>query len=55
MSTRAHWPPSFTENHDLVHLTIGLFSEEYRDGDTEDQIREIKEFITLCMERGFVE
>ena len=55
LSTRAHWPPKFTENHDLMHLTIGLFAEEYRDGDVEGQIREIKRFIAHRMERGFVE
>ena len=55
LSTRAHWPPKFTENHDLMHLTIGLFAEEYRAGDMEGQIREIKKFIALRMERGFVE
>jgi hypothetical protein len=54
-STRAHWPPAFTENHDLMYLTIGLFAEEYRDGDVEGQIREIKKFIAHRMERGFVE
>jgi len=55
LSTRAHWPPSFTENHDLMHLTIGLFAEEYRDGDVEGQVRELKKFIAHRMERGFVE
>jgi hypothetical protein len=54
-STRAHWPPSFTENHDLMHLTLGLFAEEYRDGDVAGQIREIKKLIAHRMERGFVE
>ena len=54
-STRAHWPPTFTENHDLMYLTIGLFAEEYRDGDVDGQIREIKNFIAHRMERGFVE
>lgn len=55
LSTRAHWPPSFTENHDLMYLTFGLFAEEYRDGDVEGQIRELKKFIAHRMERGFVE
>ena len=55
LSTRAHWPPSFTENHDLMYLTIGLFAEQYRDGDVKGQIREIKKFIAHRMERGFVE
>ena len=54
-STHAHWPPAFTENHDLMHLTIGLFAEEYRDGDVDGQIREIKKFLAHRMERGFVE
>ena len=54
-STRAHWPPAFTENHDLMYLTIGLFAEEYRDGDVDGQIREIKTFIAHRMQRGFVE
>ena len=54
-STRAHWPPQFTENHDLMYLTIGLFAEEYRDGDVDGQIREIQKFIAHRMERGFVE
>ena len=55
LSTRAHWPPKFTENHDLMYLTLGLFAEEYRDGDVDGQVREIKKFIAHRMERGFVE
>ena len=55
LRTRAHWPPSFTENHDLMYLTIGLFAEEFRDGDVDGQIREIRKFIAHRMERGFVE
>jgi hypothetical protein len=55
LSTRAHWPPKFTENHDLMNLTIGLFAEEYRDGNLKGQIHEIKKFIAHRMERGFVE
>ena len=55
LSTREHWPPKFTENHDLMFLTIGLFAEEYREGDVGGQIREIRKFIAHRMERGFVE
>lgn len=55
LSTRAHWPPSFTENHDLMYLTLGLFAEDYRNGDVDGQVREIKKFIAQRMERGFVE
>ena len=28
ISQVATWPPRFTENHDLMHLTIGLFLEK---------------------------
>ena len=51
----AHWPPGFTENHDLMYLTLALFGEQYRGGDGSVQIREIKKFIAHRMERGFVE
>jgi hypothetical protein len=55
LGTRAHWPPGFTENHDLMYLTLALFGEQYRGGDGGVQVREIKKFIAHRMERGFVE
>ncbi|MGB0155556.1 MAG: hypothetical protein ACPGFB_16150 [Verrucomicrobiales bacterium] len=55
LGDRAHWPPGFTENHDLMYLTLTLFGEQYRGGDGSVQIREIKKFIAHRMERGFVE
>ena len=55
LADRAHWPPGFTENHDLMYLTLTLFGEQYRGGDGSVQIREIKKFIAHRMERGFVE
>lgn len=55
LATRAHWPPGFTENHDLMYLTLALFGEQYRGGDGSVQVREIKRFIAHRMERGFVE
>jgi len=55
LADRAHWPPGFTENHDLMYLTLALFGEQYRGGDGSVQIREIKKFIAHRMERGFVE
>lgn len=55
LADRAHWPPGFTENHDLMYLTLALFGEQYRGGDGGVQIREIKKFIAHRMERGFVE
>jgi hypothetical protein len=55
LADRAHWPPGFTENHDLMYLTLTLFGEQYRGGDGSVQIREIKKFIAHRMQRGFVE
>jgi hypothetical protein len=55
LATKAHWPPGFTENHDLMWLTLALFGEHYRGGDGSVQVREIKRFIAHRMERGFVE
>ncbi|MCP4891937.1 MAG: hypothetical protein GY904_35780 [Planctomycetaceae bacterium] len=55
LTSRAHWPPRFTENHDLMNLTLGLFAQVYRDSDISDHEREIKKFIAHRMERGFVE
>ena len=55
LTSRAHWPPRFTENHDLMNLTLGLFAEQYRDGDVGGQVREIRKFLAHRMERGFVE
>ena len=55
LADRVHWPPGFTENHDLMYLTLALFGEQYRGGDGSVQIREIKKFIAHRMQRGFVE
>jgi len=54
-TSRAHWPPANTENHDLMQLTIGLFAQQYRGDDIAGHVREIKRFIADRMERGFVE
>ncbi len=55
LSSLAHWPPRHTENHDLMHLTIGMFAQQYRGGDVSDHVREIKQFLAWRFERGFVE
>ena len=55
LSSLAHWPPRHTENHDLMHLTIGMFAQQYHGGDVSDHVREIKQFIAWRLERGFVE
>ena len=55
LTSRAHWPPRFTENHDLMNLTLGLFAQQYRESDISGHVREIRKFIAHRMERGFVE
>ena len=55
LSSIAHWPPRHTENHDLMHLTIGMFAQQYRGVDISPQIRQIKLFIAWRLQRGFVE
>ena len=55
LSSLAHWPPRHTENHDLMHLTIGMFAQQYRGNDISDHVREIKQFLAWRFERGFVE
>lgn len=55
LTSLAHWPPRHTENHDLMHLTIGMFAEQYRGGDVSGHVREIKQFLAWRFERGFVE
>ena len=55
LSSLAHWPPRHTENHDLMHLTIGMFAQQYRGGDISDHVRQIRQFLAWRLERGFVE
>ena len=55
LSSFAQWPPRHTENHDLMHLTIGMFAQQYRGGDMSGHVREIKQFLAWRFERGFVE
>ena len=55
ISKAAYWPPRFTENHDLMHLTIGLFSEQLRGQPTATLINELKKSLSWRFERGFYE
>ena len=55
ISKAAFWPPRFTENHDLMHLTIGLFSEQLRGQPTNTQLNELKRSLSWRFERGFYE
>ena len=55
LSSVARWPAIHTENHDLMHLTIGLFAEKYRGQDVSNQVHEIKQSLGWRLERGWVE
>jgi hypothetical protein len=55
ISRAAFWPPRFTENHDLMHLTIGLFSEQLRGQPIESHLNELKKSLSWRFERGFYE
>ncbi|MCA9111335.1 MAG: hypothetical protein KDA52_15385 [Planctomycetaceae bacterium] len=55
ISRVAKWPPVFTENHDLMHLTIGVFSEQFRGEDIQPLIDELKKSLAWRFERGFYE
>jgi len=55
LSSKAHWPPYHTENHDLMHLTIGMFATLHRGGDLSGHEGAIRQFIAWRLERGFVE
>ncbi|MCE5237390.1 hypothetical protein LLH23_02745 [bacterium] len=55
LSSVAHWPPRHTENHDLMHLTIGLFARQQLGDDLSGQVREIMQALRWRFERGWVE
>ena len=55
ISKAAYWPPRFTENHDLMHLTIGLFSERLRGQPLDAHLNELKRSLSWRFERGFYE
>jgi hypothetical protein len=55
ISRVATWPPAFTENHDLMHLTIGLFSEKLRGQAIEHHLSELRKSLRWRYERGFYE
>ena len=55
ISRTAFWPPRHTENHDLMHLTIGLFSEQLRGQPTKSHLNELKRSLSWRFERGFYE
>jgi len=55
LSTAARWPAIHTENHDLMHMTIRLFAQQWLGEDTSAQVREIRKSLAWRFERGFVE
>jgi hypothetical protein len=55
LSTIAKWPALHTENHDLMHLTIGLFGQHCRGGDLSGHVGQIRQSLAWRFERGWVE
>lgn len=55
ISRIAFWPPRFTENHDLMHLTLGLFSEQLRKQPIGPLIEQLKRSLSWRFKRGFYE
>ena len=55
LSTVTAWPSLYTENHDLMYLTIGLFAELFRGHDAGNHIRELSRSLSWRFERGFTE
>jgi hypothetical protein len=54
-TSRKYFPPNHTENHDLMQLTLGLFALRYREEDTSNLVRELKQFIADRFKFGFAE
>jgi len=54
-SRMAKWPPEFTENHDLMYLTLGLFSEKLRGRSITKHLNEVRRSLSWRYERGFYE
>jgi hypothetical protein len=55
LSSVARWPAIHTENHDLMHLTIGLFARQHRGEDLSGHLRETDQSLTWRFQRGWVE
>lgn len=55
LSSVARWPAQHTENHDLMHLTIGMFAQKCRGGDVSGHIREIDKALSWRFQHGWVE
>ena len=55
LSTVARWPAWHTENHDLMHLTIGMFGKQARGGDVSHHVTQIGKALAWRFERGWVE
>jgi len=55
LSRFACWPRRHTENHDIMYLTIGLFSEKLRSESIEGHLDELRQSLLWRFERGFYE
>ncbi|MBI4027058.1 MAG: hypothetical protein HY360_18885 [Verrucomicrobia bacterium] len=51
----ARWPAIHTENHDLMCLTIGLFSAHFAGQDTTEHLHQLSRSLAWRFERGWVE
>jgi len=55
LSSVARWPAIHTENHDLMHLTLGMFARQYRGEEVSRHTHEIDQSLTWRFQRGWVE
>ena len=55
LSSVARWPAIHPENHDLMHLTLGMFARQYRGEDLSRHTYEIGQSLTWRFQRGWVE
>ena len=55
VNTVARWPALNTENHDLMHLTIGLFAERLRGNPVDERVRQLCRSLAWRFERGWLE
>ncbi len=51
----ARWPRIHTENHDIMCLTIGLFSRKLRGEPIEQHLNELRKSLAWRFQRGFYE
>lgn len=55
LSSVARWPALHTENHDLMHLTIGMFAQQALGNNVSAHVREIDQSLVWRFQRGWGE